>query len=254
VNLLTMVLLASSAVEQYDRANVLFQQGKFAEAGAVLDAALAADPKLVPALTLKGKLAMALNRFDTARESFEAAVKVAPKSAYAQFLLGFFYYVDNDFNKAIAPLEASLQINPNNPQAHLYLAMTHEGLAQPDKAIAHFERSLAIAESPDTRVAYARLLFSLGRFAESQTHITRALAFAKNARDALYEQGRLHFEAQRFVEAAEFGQKAIAFPGSGTTDRQIHFLLARAYMKLGKTELAEQHMAKFKASGVFLRR
>ena len=74
------------------------------------------------------------------------------------------------------------------------------------------------------------------------------------SRDAHYEQGRLHFEQSEFAKAAEEGEQALAIPGAGTLDRQIHFLLGRSYGKLGKKQLAEEHLAKFKASGVSLRR
>jgi hypothetical protein len=40
----------------------------------------------------------------------------------------------------------------------------------------------------------------------------------------------------------------------GTTDRQIHFLLARAYTKLGRNDLADQHRKKFQDSPPTLRR
>jgi hypothetical protein len=52
----------------------------------------------------------------------------------------------------------------------------------------------------------------------------------------------------------EEGEKALRIPGVGTTDRQIHFLLARAYAKAGNREASEKHLALFKASGVSLRR
>src|SRR5512145_1566725 len=106
-------LLATSAVEHYNRANTLFLQQQFHQAGIELDAALAADPKLVPALTLKAKLAMALNKFDIARACLLSAASLEPSSPYVQFLLGFFYYVDNDFAKAIPVLERVRALSPD---------------------------------------------------------------------------------------------------------------------------------------------
>ena len=247
-------LLASAAMEQYQRANRFFEQKQFAEASAALDAALNQDPNLVPALTLRGKLAMGLNRFDVARESFERAVRLEPKSAYTQFLLGFFHYVDNDFKKALGPLQAALRLKPNDSRTQLYLALTFEGLAKPQDAVLHYEKALALESSPDAHVAYGRLLFTLGRFDDAQKQIERALSLDVKSRDGHYERGRLYFEAGRFAEAAAEGERAMSLPGIGTTDRQIHFLLGRAYRKLGKPGLAEQHLKAFRDSGVSLRR
>lgn len=52
----------------------------FPEALAAVGEALRLDANLVPALTLKAKLAMAANRFDLARQSLERALAVDPKA------------------------------------------------------------------------------------------------------------------------------------------------------------------------------
>jgi tetratricopeptide (TPR) repeat protein len=197
---------------------------------------------------------MGLNQFDVARESFEKAARLEPKSAYTQFLLGFFHYVDNDFDKALGPLQTALQIKPDDARTHFYIALTFEGLAKPQDAIVHYEKALAIESAPDTHVAYGRLLYSLGHFDAAQKQIKRALAIDVKSRDAHYEQGRLYFEAGNFAEAATEGERAMSLPGIGTSDRQIHFLLGRAYRKLGKAEAADQHLKAFRESGVSLRR
>src|SRR4051794_35532150 len=124
---IAVLLLASAATEHYGRANAYFQQQRFTETEAELTAALKEDPNLVPALTLKAKLAMGLNRFEEAREALVHAAALQPKSAYVQFLLGFFYYVDNDFQKAIPPLETARELNPNDSRALFYLALSHDG-------------------------------------------------------------------------------------------------------------------------------
>ena len=250
-------LLASAAMMEYERANELFRREQFGEASQALDRALAQDPNLVPALTLKGKLAMGFNRFAEARAAFTKAAQLEPESAYTQFLLGFFHYVDNDFKKALPPLEKAAKLNPRDSRATFYLALTHEGLADADAAIGYYERTLArekATPSAETFTAYARLLFALGRYAESRRHIDRALQLDPSSRDAHYERGRLLFEEGKFAEAAAEGERALAISGVGTLDRQIHFLLARAYARAGDKAKADQHLAKFKASGVSLRR
>ena len=253
------MLLLAAATSHYERANDYFQRQKFREAEAELTAALAENPDLVPALTLKAKLAMGLNRFDEARAALLRAAALQPESAYVQFMLGFFYYVDNDFQNALSPLDKARRLQPSEPRAVFYLALTHDGLGRAETAAALYEETIALEQksgrpAPDSHVAYARLLFALGRYEASQRQVTRALALAPRSRDARYEQGRLYFESGDFAKAAAEGEQALAVPGAGTLDRQIHFLLGRCYAKLGRKELAEAHLAKFKASGVSLRR
>ncbi|MBI1897211.1 MAG: tetratricopeptide repeat protein [Acidobacteria bacterium] len=254
-----LLAAASVASQHYSRASALFDRQKFSEANEALDQALAADPNYVPALTLKGKLAMGFNRFDVARVAFSRAAEIAPDSAYAQFMLGFFYYVDNDFIKAAPALERALKLNPSDARASLYLAMSQDGLARPDLAVPLYERTIELERragqpSAETHTAYGRLLFTLGRYEEAAKQVARVLELDPNSRDGHYEMGRLSFEQGRWAEAAAHGEKALAAQGLGTTERQIHFLLARAYGKLGRKDLAEQHRQKFETSPATLRR
>jgi tetratricopeptide (TPR) repeat protein len=257
--LLAFLLASPAAIEHYKWANEFFQQQRFAEAGEALDHSLQEDPNYVPALTLRGKLAMAFNHFDAARQAFERAAELAPESSYAQFMLGFFHYVDNDFVKAIPALEKASSLDPADTRAVFYLAMSQEGLARPDLAAALYEKAITLEtrqgkSNPETHTAYGRLLFSLGRFEESEQQVARVLAIDPASRDGHYERGRLRFESGAFEQAAVEGEKALAAVGIGTTDRQIHFLLVRVYSRLGKKELAELHRMKFEISPPTLRR
>lgn len=257
--LLLLLLAGSEAVQHYNRAHKLFEEQKFAESNEALDAALAADPGYVPALTLKGKLAMGFNRFDVARQAFERASRLAPESTYPQFMLGFFYYVDNDFLKALEPLERARKLDPSDPRPTFYLAMSHEGLARPDLAIPLYQQTIDLEgrkgrPSAETHTAYGRLLFTLGRHEDAAKEFARVLELDPGSRDGNYERGRLCFQQGRYADAAAHGEKALAAQGLGTTDRQIHFLLARAYAKLGNKDVAQQHLKKFEASPATLRR
>lgn len=252
-----LLLAVSAGFQAYERANALFQQKRFPESLAALEEALRLDPNLVPALTLKAKLAMAMDRLDVAKECLLRATSIEPDSAYPQFLLGFYYYLENDFEKALPPLAKARRLNPADPRAPFYLAMSCEGLARADEAIAYYELTLKLlSDKPevDPLVAYARLLFTLGRYQESGKLVDRALAIDSNSRDANYEKGRLLLDAGEPEKAIEQGEKALTLPGIGTTDRQVHFLLGRAYLRAGQKERAEAHLAKFRASPPTLRR
>ena len=65
---------------------------------------------------------------------------------------------------------------------------------------------------------------------------------------------RLLFQAGKFDQAVQEGEKALQLISVGTTDRQIHFLLARAYARTGNRERAAAHLEKFQASAATLRR
>ncbi|MCX6626027.1 MAG: tetratricopeptide repeat protein, partial [Candidatus Solibacter sp.] len=105
----------------YEKANALFSAQRFQESMNALDEALRLDPKLVPALTLRAKLAMGARRYDVAQESLERALAANPASAYAQFLYGFQFYERNQMPAAIAALEKARTLNPRDARAALYL-------------------------------------------------------------------------------------------------------------------------------------
>jgi tetratricopeptide (TPR) repeat protein len=245
--------------EAYARAHDLFIGKKLDAALAVLEQVLAENPKHVPSLTLRAKVAMALARLDVARRDLTLAAELEPASPYTQFMLGFFYYLDNDFKKALPALERARALDPASSRTHFYLALTYEGLADAPRAVELYERALALAEAArqvdtDIWIAYARLLFALGEYAKCVPLIEKALAVEPTSRDAHYERGRLHFQAGEFAAAARAGERALVLASVGTTDRQIHFLLARAYGRTGDSQREAEHLAKFQASAPALRR
>jgi len=255
----TLLLAAAIAPENYERANKLFTQRQFTQAGEALDLAIQENPNFVPAWTLRGKLAMAYDRFDVAKAAFLRAVHLDPNSAHAQFMLGFFYYVDNDFSNAVPALESALRLNPNDSRALLYLALSEDGLARPALAVSLYEKTIELETktgqpNPETHTAYGRLLFTLDRNEESAQQVAEVLRLDPHSRDGHYESGRLAFAKGDFEKAALEGEKALTEPGSGTLDRQIHFLLTRAYSKLGNHALAKLHRKEFEASPPTLRR
>jgi tetratricopeptide (TPR) repeat protein len=202
---------------------------------------------------------MAFDRFDIARAAFVKAAELQPASPYTQFMLGFFYYVDNDFTRALPPLQAAATLNPNDARPLLYLALSEEGLAHPDIAEKLYCNAIALETkqgkpSAETHTAFGRLLFTLGRYDESAREVNRVLELDPGSRDGHYEKGRLAFEKDKFALAASEGEAALAARGNGTTDRQIHFLLARAYGKLGEKQKADIHRKQFEASPATLRR
>src|SRR5687768_18525794 len=96
------LLFAQSAIETYQRAATLLERRDMEAARTTVEEALRLDPKLVPALVLKGKLAIHANQLDEARGALESAVALKPADKASRFLLGFVFYLNNDFDRARA--------------------------------------------------------------------------------------------------------------------------------------------------------
>jgi tetratricopeptide (TPR) repeat protein len=251
--------LAVGPAQHYENAKQDFAQRKFPEAVSEVNAALHESPYMVPALVLKARLAVFAHRPDVAKSCLITAITVDPTSEEAQFFLGSFYYMQNDFKLAISPLQTAQTLSPKNPLPVFYLAMTQEALGDGSKALELYQQAenLSPEKSPQSAsilVAYGRFLFSMGRFKDSIEKDRRAIEGDAESRDAHYELAKGLEQEGDFKDAALEGERALTLPVFGTSDAQIHFLLASVYLKLKQPDLAKAHFEKFQATPQTTRR
>jgi len=97
-------------------------------------------------------------------------------------------------------------------------------------------------------VAYGRFLLSLGRTQDSIEKDREAIEGDPESREAHYELAKGLDHEGDFKNAALEGERALTLPMLGTSDAQIHFLLARLYTKLKQPDLAKAHLDKFQAA------
>lgn len=236
----------SPGLEAYKKADALFVAKRFPECLAEIEEALRLDPKLVPALTLRAKLAMTIYRFDVATESLERALAVEPGSAYVYFLYGLDAYLTNDLQLALPRFEKARKLNPADPRAALYLGMTEESLGRSDDAMKLYEEAVRLEEAAgapqaDTLLAGVRLLFLMGRFSDCEQWLAKAIKIDPNSRPVRFELARLLLNRDEAAQAAKEGEKALTLPGGDPTDTQIHYLLVRAYTQANQPEQAKLH-------------
>jgi tetratricopeptide (TPR) repeat protein len=237
------LLLSQPATDAYSRAQALFKQRNMAAARQAVDEALTLDPRFVPALLLKAKLAMAQGEMDDAQRALETAISADPKQSYPRFLLGFLFYLKNDFERARAALARADQ---NDARVTFYQAMTEEGLNNTAEAERLYQRTLKLDTSMvEPRVSYARLLFDRGDRERAEALIDEALALSPGDPDALCEKARCLVQRGEYRKAAHCCEKALTQPISPVQERRIRYHLIRAYQKLGKTEEAGQQRALF---------
>jgi tetratricopeptide (TPR) repeat protein len=245
--------LAVGPTQHYEKAKQDFAQRKFTEAVSEVDAALHESPYMVPALVLKARLATFAHRPDVAKSCLITAVIADPTSKDAQFFLGVFYYMQNDFKLAISPLQTAQTLSPKNPLPTFYLAMTQEALGDDSKALELYQQAedLSPQKSPQSAailVAYGRFLLLQGRTQDGIEKERRAVEEDPESRDAHYELAKELDAEDDFKDAALEGERALTLPALGTSDAQIHFILAKLYRKLNQPDLANAHLKKFLAA------
>jgi tetratricopeptide (TPR) repeat protein len=245
--------LAVGPAQHYENAKQDLAEQKFPEAVSEVDAALHESPTMVPALVLKARLAMFAHRPDVAKSCLITAITVDPTSEEAQFYLGVLFYTQNDFRLAISPLQTAQTLSPKNPLPLLYLAMTQEALGDETKALDLYQQaenrsSKKSPQSAEILVAHGRFLLSLGRSQESVEKDRRAIEADPGSRDAHYELAKGLDHEGDFKNAALEGERALTLPEPGTSDAQIHFLLANLYRKLNRPDLAKTNLEEFQAA------
>ncbi|HVW87471.1 MAG TPA: tetratricopeptide repeat protein [Bryobacteraceae bacterium] len=196
-------------------------------------------------LVSKARQAMIAGQMETAEKLLQAAVSADPGSPGPRFLLGFCLYLENDFNRAEAALALADQ---KDARVNLYRALSEEGLGHVEAATGFYKQALRLApRDTETHVAYARLLRKLGQREQAETLIDAALKITPGGRDVLYAKGQCLFDRGEYAHAAEFGERALSAQGPAPSDREIHFLLTRAYLKAGKPDLSAKHRAVFES-------
>lgn len=248
--LILLLWVQSPGYEAYQRADALFVAKKFPEALSAIEQALQLDPKLVPALTLHAKMAMAMNRFDVARESLDRAIAIDPTSSYPQFLYGLDYYLTNNLQLALPRFEKARTLNPADPRSAMYLGLTLESLGRTSEALVLYEETIRLEKAAgkpqtDSYLTYARLLMVLGQFDTSAIWIQSALKSDQASRDAHFEYARLLLKLGQSDEAATEGEKALRLSGGNIPDTRIHYLLIQAY-RVNNPALSARHAAKLR--------
>ncbi len=248
ITLLALFLYAASPGQQaYEKANQLLVAQRIPEAFAAVDEALRLDPKLVPALTLKAKLAMATYRLDIAHECLEKALAIEPRAPYANFLYGLEAYLGNDLQAALPRFKKARQLNPKDARAALYLGLTVESLGDTTQALALYQESVRLDRTAESLLPGARLLHLLGRFDESEKWLRQAAQLAPKSRDVHFELARLLLKKGDPAQAAQEGETALQLSEGVVTDPAIHYLLIRAYRESNQPEKATLHAETIKA-------
>ena len=232
----------------YERANALFVAKQFDASLAAVEEALRLDPKLIPALTLQAKLAMAAYRFDLANRSLERALSIDPQTAYAQFLYGMTAYLNNEMKEALSRFRRARELSPKDPRVALYLGLSTESVGTPADALALYQEAVRLERAvgrpqADTLLPGARLLLLLGRLEECEAWLLQALKLSPILRDAHFELARLLLKKGEPAQAAAEAELALTLSPGSTPDPAIHYLLIRAWTQAGRPDRAATHAA-----------
>jgi len=179
------------------RADLYFEQGllfatagKWKEAIAAYDRALAIKPDKDEAFNNKGIALRNLGRYEEAIAAYDQALAIKPDFHEAFYNKGFALGDLGRYEEEIAAYDQALAIKPDKDEAFNNKGFALRNLGRYEEAIAAYDQALAI--KPDKDEAFnnkGNALDESGRYEEAIAAYDQALAIKPDKHDAFYNKG-----------------------------------------------------------------
>ncbi len=170
---------AADVRTRVSRAGELLSVGRVDEAGAEIDAVLAASPRNADALSLRSVIAVAQNDRDRALSFAQDAVAAEPRSVPALIALSYARQARFDLEGARAALATAVAVEPGNALARARLAEIDLSFGDLDAALAEARK----AADADSALARAQTVLGFALLAREDTKRAAAAAESAIARD-----------------------------------------------------------------------
>ncbi len=184
----------------------LVKSGRAAEAELIFSGLLARNADSAELNVLLGQANAALGDFDSAVARLKRALEIKPDVAEANAALGVIYYKQGKMDEAEAALRAELVVRPDDYKSQQNLASVLESQQRPDEAIPLLRNVLqAKPNFADARYLLGKILLAQGDAEGAIPHLEAAVRLSPE-------------------------------------DAYVHYQLARAYQKVGRTELGQKEL------------
>jgi tetratricopeptide (TPR) repeat protein len=181
-------------------------QGSFSSLMGKIAAPGLAATELAAEYGAAGKLFMVAEELESAEPCFLNAATLTPGDARWTYYLGYLYKRSRDLDRAAASFEGTLAVQPDNIAALWWLASVR---------------------------------LELGRAADAEPLLFKALALQPGAWQTLYALGRTSLLRRDYAAAAQYFERTLAVNPRATP---AHYQLGLAYRALGKRSEAEVHL------------
>ena len=149
--------------------------GRWEDALAAHDRALAADPKLYEALLGRARALEGLKRPDEAEAACDCAIELRPADWRGYHTRGLMLFLNGRYNEALVPWRRVTELTPDNASAHSNLGATYFNIDEFQNAETVIRRSLAIRPSAMGYYNLGTLLFFLEKFDDCVTAFEKAV-------------------------------------------------------------------------------
>ena len=205
------------------RADILFDSGKYDKSVLCYTAALGFDPNDVYLLNKKGDNLSRLGKFQDAIKCYDDALKIEADNEYIWNNKAIAYLNCEEFDDALASSNRAVEINPNNTAILYWRGFILQVLGKLDESLETYDKILEIDDTnPQVWNARGNILNDLGRVEEALDSYDKGMelclddsdidASAQNRRgNALLELGRLEEAIECYDNALELEPKNEVF-------------------------------------------
>ncbi|MBM4034850.1 MAG: tetratricopeptide repeat protein [Planctomycetes bacterium] len=134
-SLVAAALVSCQATSGLDRGDALLAEGKHAEALALWQEALAAQPRDTALLIRVATAQVRLGRLDDAKATMRQAVAIEPDSPKVRQNLALVYLWRKEHDKALAAFEEVLKLQDSYPETNYYIGLIHEMRGDEEAAV-----------------------------------------------------------------------------------------------------------------------
>ena len=131
--------------------SILLRLGRYEEALAMVDKAIAQNPRKAKYFINRGNILYEMGRKEDALGEFAAASRIDPDNHASYLAQGVVLEELGDIDRAVAAMERALALRPDLPEVHYNAALTFEKAG--DAGRAERELRAALAVKPDYRAA-----------------------------------------------------------------------------------------------------
>jgi tetratricopeptide (TPR) repeat protein/2-polyprenyl-3-methyl-5-hydroxy-6-metoxy-1,4-benzoquinol methylase len=189
------VASGTSAVALIDEGNALQEQGRIAEAMALYDAAVQADPRCARAHLNRGNLLLAGDQIDQARSAYQLAIACDPHYAAAYFNLGNLNCRAGEYEGALHNYQVAVGIKPDFANAFVAMGNALDNLGRSSEARESYERALAM------NPADAGIHFNLGVVATTEGRYEQAVDSLQRAVELRPDYAAAHYQLGRVLSS-----------------------------------------------------
>ena len=232
---------------RYSAGVTLFRSGKYDQARAELEKAIALQPTSEDATRLLGRVLMRQGKIDEGMAQFQKAIAIRPNSVTLHSEMGLALYNASRFKDALAAFERAIALGPNSSYVLTQAGAAAQALGDNQRALDYFARATAIQPRPETFSSMGTIYYGQGEFAKAANAYEAALLIRplgavthRNLGDAYTRLGRKDDALRAYRNAVTRAEAEVAVSPS---DARALARLAVYQAKAGDDASARKSLA-----------